>query len=46
MTEFSPEEMAKLREKSKSVVEKHAAAADPAVTKLLYAELEKARGKN
>jgi tripartite ATP-independent transporter DctP family solute receptor len=46
VTEFSAEEMAKLREKSKPVVEKHAAAADPAVTKLLYAELEKARGKN
>ncbi len=46
VTELSPEEMAKLREKAKPVADKYAAQLDPALLQQLNAELAKARGKS
>jgi tripartite ATP-independent transporter DctP family solute receptor len=46
VTEFSPEETAKLKAKARPVFEKHAKEADPELVKLLEAELAKAAGKS
>jgi TRAP-type transport system periplasmic protein len=46
VTEFPPEEVAKLREKTKPVYDKHAEAANPDIKNLFFTEVEKARGKN
>ena len=46
VTELSPEETAKLREKVKPVVAKHSAEADPELVRLLEAELAKTRVKS
>jgi len=45
VTELAPEEIAKLREKAKPVIEKHSAAANADMVKLLNDELAKAGGK-
>jgi tripartite ATP-independent transporter DctP family solute receptor len=42
VTELPPEEIAKLREKAKPVIDKHSAAANPEMVKLLNDELTKA----
>jgi TRAP-type C4-dicarboxylate transport system substrate-binding protein len=44
VTELPPEEIAKLREKAKPVIDKHSAAASPEMVKLLNDELAKAGG--
>jgi len=44
VTELPQEEMDKLREKAKPVVDKHSAAASAEMVKLLNDELAKARG--
>ena len=44
VTELPPEEIEKLREKAKPVIDKHSAAADGAMVKLLNDELAKAGG--
>ena len=44
VTELPPEEIAKLREKAKPVIDKHSAAADGEMVKLLNDELAKAGG--
>jgi tripartite ATP-independent transporter DctP family solute receptor len=46
VTELPPEEMAKLKEKAKPVVDKYTQEADPALVKLLQDELAKVRGKS
>jgi tripartite ATP-independent transporter DctP family solute receptor len=46
VAELPPEEMAKLREKAKPVVEAQKQAASPELVRLLEAELAKARGKS
>jgi tripartite ATP-independent transporter DctP family solute receptor len=46
IAELSPEEMAKLREKAKPVVEKQKQAASPDLVNLLETELAKVRGKS
>ena len=46
ITELAPEEVAKLRELAKPVVDKQKAAANPDVVKLLETELAKAQGKS
>lgn len=46
VSEFPPAEIAALRAKAKPVIDKHAAAANPAVVTLLQEELAKARDKN
>ncbi|HEX6010593.1 MAG TPA: hypothetical protein VFY87_02070, partial [Geminicoccaceae bacterium] len=46
VTELPPEEMAKLREKAKPVIEAQKQAASPELVKLLEAELAKAQGKS
>jgi tripartite ATP-independent transporter DctP family solute receptor len=46
ITELSPEEMTKLKEKAKPVVDKHTQEADPALVKLLNDELAKVRGRS
>jgi TRAP-type transport system periplasmic protein len=46
VTELPPEEMAKLREKAKPVVEAHKKTASPELVQLLEAELAKARSKS
>jgi len=46
VNEISKEELARLREAARPVVEKHSAAADPVAAKELMEALEKARGKS
>lgn len=46
VTELSPEEMAKLREKARPVVDQHKQDASPELVRLLEAELAKAAGKS
>jgi TRAP-type transport system periplasmic protein len=46
VTELSPEEMTKFREKAKPVADKYAAQLDPALLQQLNAELAKVRGKS
>jgi TRAP-type C4-dicarboxylate transport system substrate-binding protein len=43
VSEFSPAELGKLREKVRPVIDKHSATADPVVKALFLQELEKAR---
>jgi len=46
ITELPPEEVEKLRAKTKPVVEKHSKEVNPALVQQLYAEIDKVRGKN
>jgi hypothetical protein len=46
VSELSPEEVAKLREKAKPVTDKYAQEIDPALMQQLQAEIAKARGKS
>ena len=46
ITKLSPEDVTKLRELAKPVVDKQKAAANPDVVKLLETELAKAQGKS
>jgi TRAP-type transport system periplasmic protein len=46
VTELPPEEMAKMRERAKPVVDKYNGELDPLLIKTLEAEIAKVRGSN